>query len=222
MLSVQVHPSDAQPDLIPAGESGKTEAWVVIEASSGSRIYAGLKPGTTVNDLRHSLVNGTIVDRLVNIIPKPGDAVFIPAGTVHALGGDTVVFEVQQNSDVTFRLYDWGHVDAKTGKPRSLQINQALASIDFKQSTEGLVLPFVETTSPVVRESLFDCHQFSLGACAGSRCSLSAQRTCHPSWSALRAGEYSNTLESLIPSVKAKYGSCPQRPVRVHFTRAPQ
>ncbi|MGA3033723.1 MAG: type I phosphomannose isomerase catalytic subunit [Terracidiphilus sp.] len=167
MLSVQVHPSDAQPDLIPAGESGKTEAWVVIEASSGSRIYAGLKPGTTVNDLRHSLVNGTIVDRLVNIIPKPGDAVFIPAGTVHALGGDTVVFEVQQNSDVTFRLYDWGHVDAKTGKPRSLQINQALASIDFKQSTEGLVLPFVETTSPVVRESLFDCHQFSLWRLCG-------------------------------------------------------
>jgi len=162
MLSVQVHPSDAQTDLIPAGESGKTEAWVVIEASSGSCIYAGLKPGTTANDVRQSIVTGTIVDHLVNILPEQGDAVFIPAGTVHTLGGGTVVFEVQQNSDVTFRLYDWGRVDAKTGKPRELQIDQALASIDFAQSTEGLVLPFVETTAPVLRERLFDCDQFLL------------------------------------------------------------
>jgi mannose-6-phosphate isomerase len=162
MLSVQVHPSAAQTDLIPVGESGKTEAWVVIETSSESQIYAGLKPGTTADDLRHSLVGGTIVDHLVNIVPKPCDAVFIPARTVHTLGGGIVVFEVQQNSDVTFRLYDWGHVDAKTGKPRPLQIDQALASIDFAQSTEGLALPFVETTTPVVRERLFDCPQFLL------------------------------------------------------------
>jgi mannose-6-phosphate isomerase len=162
MLSVQVHPSDAQPDLIPAGESGKTEAWVVIESSNGSRIYAGLKQGTTANDLRRALAIGTIEDHLVYISPRPGDAVFIPAGTVHTLGGDTVVFEVQQNSDVTFRLYDWGHLDAKTGKPRPLQIDQALASIDFAQSTEGLVMPLIEATEPVVRESLFDCDQFSL------------------------------------------------------------
>jgi mannose-6-phosphate isomerase len=162
MLSVQVHPSDTQTDLIPAGDGEKTEAWVVIEASSGSRIYAGLKPGTTANDLRNSIVTGTIVDHLVNILPNPGDAVFVPAGTVHTLGCGTVVFEVQQNSDVTFRLYDWGHVDAKTGKPRPLQIDQALASINFAQSTEGLVLPFVETTAPVVRERLFDCDQFLL------------------------------------------------------------
>ena len=66
--------------------------------------------------------------------PKPGDGVFIPAGTVHSLGGDVVVFEVQQNSDVTFRLYDWDHVDAKTGQPRALQVDQALACIDFADS----------------------------------------------------------------------------------------
>jgi mannose-6-phosphate isomerase len=74
MLSVQVHPSDAHPELIPAGETGKTEAWVVIEANKGSRIYAGLKPGTTAGDLRHSLADGTIADHLVGIVPKPGDA----------------------------------------------------------------------------------------------------------------------------------------------------
>ena len=162
MLSVQVHPSDAHPGLIPAGETGKTEAWVVIEVNKESRIYAGLKPGTSADDLRQSLADGTIADHLVGIVPKPGDGVFIPAGTVHTLGGDVVVFEVQQNSDVTFRLYDWGHVDAKTGQPRPLQIDQALASIDFTESAGGLVTPFVVTTTPVERERLFDCEHFLL------------------------------------------------------------
>jgi mannose-6-phosphate isomerase len=162
MLSVQVHPSDAHPDLLPPGETGKTEAWVVIEANKGSRVYAGLKPGTTADDLRQSLADGTIMDHLVNIVPKPGDAVFIPAGTVHSLGNGAVVFEVQQNSDVTFRLYDWGHVDSKTGQPRPLQVDHALASIDFAENTSGLVTPFVVTTTPVERERLFDCDHFLL------------------------------------------------------------
>jgi mannose-6-phosphate isomerase len=162
MLSVQVHPSDAHPDLIPAGETSKTEGWVVIEAGKESTIYAGLQPGTTASELRQALSGKTIADYLVRISPKPGDAIFIPAGTVHTLGGDVVVFEIQQNSDVTFRLYDWGHVDAKTGQPRPLQIDQALASIDFAQNTEGLVLPLIEITTPVVRERLFNCDQFSL------------------------------------------------------------
>jgi hypothetical protein len=102
MLSVQVHPSDAHPDLIPAGETGKTEAWVVIEAGNKSRIYAGLKPGTTAGDLRHSLADGTIADHLVGIVPKPGDGVFIPAGTVHTLGGGVVVFRdpAEQRCDI--------------------------------------------------------------------------------------------------------------------------
>jgi len=162
LLSVQVHPSDAHPELIPAGDTAKTEAWVVIDAEKGSHIYAGLRSGTTSGILRQSLDDGTIADHLVCVTPKAGDAVFIPAGTVHTLGDDVVVFEVQQNSDVTFRLYDWGHVDAKTGQPRPLQVNQALASIDYRESTSGLVTPFVVTTSPVERERLFDCEHFLL------------------------------------------------------------
>jgi mannose-6-phosphate isomerase len=162
MLSVQVHPSDAHPELLPPGETGKTEAWVVIEAGNKSRIYAGLKTGTTAGNLRQSLDDGTIADHLVCIVPKPGDAVFIPAGTVHTLGDDVVVFEVQQNSDVTFRLYDWGHIDAKTKKPRPLQVDQAFACIEFGASEGGPVAARVETTAPVERERLFDCHAFLL------------------------------------------------------------
>ena len=162
MLSVQVHPGNAQRHLIPVGETAKTEAWVVMEAGPESRIYAGLRPGTTPADLRHSLFIGTVADHLVGIVPNPGDCVFIPAGTVHALGGDVVVFEVQQNSDVTFRLYDWGHVDTKTGKPRPLELDQAFACIDFAGCAGGLVTPQVETTTPNEREKLFDCEHFRL------------------------------------------------------------
>jgi mannose-6-phosphate isomerase len=162
MLSVQVHPSEAHPELIPAGDTAKTEAWVVIEAEKGSHIYAGLRSGTTASDLRQSLDDGTIAVHLEGISPKPGDAIFIPAGSVHTLGNDVVVFEVQQNSDVTFRLYDWGHVDAKTGKPRPLQVDQAFACIDFQGNAGGLVAPRVETTTPVERERLFDCPAFLL------------------------------------------------------------
>jgi mannose-6-phosphate isomerase len=166
MLSVQVHPADTHTDLLPAGETGKTEAWVVLEAGTNSRICAGLKPGTNAADLRQALANGGAADRLACFIPKPGDAIFLPAGTVHCLGGGMVVFEVQQNSDVTFRLYDWDRVDAETGKPRDLQVDQALACVDFA-STGGLVAPVVETTAPVERERLFQCEHFWLSRLHG-------------------------------------------------------
>ena len=167
LLSVQVHPTDAHTDLLPPGETGKTEAWVVLEAGPNSRIYAGLKPGTTEADLRQALANGAVAGRLACFPPKPGDAVFLPAGTVHSLGGGIVVFEVQQNSDVTFRLYDWGHVDAQTSQPRALQIEQALACIHFGKCAGGLVSPTIEATAPVERERLFHCKYFWLSRLHG-------------------------------------------------------
>ena len=167
MLSVQVHPADNHTDLLPAGETGKTEAWVVLEAGPESRIYAGLKPGTTEATLRQALTDGGVADHLACFTPKPGDGVFIPAGTVHALGGDIVVFEVKENSDVTFSLYDWNHVDAKTGKPRALHVDRALACIDFGKCAGGLVAPVVEATEPVERERLFRCEHFRLSRLRG-------------------------------------------------------
>ncbi len=161
MLSVQVHPSDRQTNYLPAGEHGKTEAWVVLEAGPKSRIYAGLKPATTANILRRAIANRTLADHLASFSPKLGDGVFLPAGTVHSLG-DLVVFEVQENSDVTFRLYDWNHVDAKTGRPRSLQVDQAIACIDFAQGAIAPVAPVVEKVKPVLRERIFSCEHFLL------------------------------------------------------------
>ena len=167
MLSVQVHPTKANTDLLPAGETAKSEAWVVVEAGAQSRIYAGLKAGTTAADLRRALANGTVLEQLEGFTPKPGDGIFLQAGTVHSLGGDVVVFEIQQNSDVTFRLYDWGHVDAKTGKPRELQVEQAMDCIDFAEGPVGRVTPVLESATPVKREQLLDCEYFRLWRIGG-------------------------------------------------------
>jgi len=169
MLSVQVHPSDAQTDYLPAGEHGKTEAWVVLEAEPKSRIYAGLKPGTTAEDLQRGLAHRTVADYLASFTPTAGDAVFLQAGTVHALGGGLMVFEVQENSDVTFRLYDWDRVDAKTGQARELQVDQAIACIDFARGPVGPVAPVEEMAHPVLRERLFDCEHFELWRWRGDR-----------------------------------------------------
>ena len=160
-LSVQVHPEDDQTDYIPAGESGKTEAWVVLEAGPASRIYAGLKPGTTRDDLERALASRAVADLLASFTPRVGDAVFLRAGTVHSLSG-VVVFEVQENSDVTFRLYDWDRVDPKSGKPRPLQVEQAMACVDFDQVAIGPVAPVVLEDAPARRERLFHCEHFSV------------------------------------------------------------
>jgi mannose-6-phosphate isomerase len=151
MLSVQVH---------PPGKAGKTEAWVVLEAGEKSRICSGLKPGSTEAGLRAAIAGGLVADQLACFNPKPGDAVFTPGGKVHSLGGDIVVFEVQQNSDITYRLFDWNHVDAKTGKPRPLQVEEAVEAIDFAHCTGGVVTPVAVAATPVCRQRLFDCAYF--------------------------------------------------------------
>jgi len=158
----QVHPSDQQTNYIPVGEHGKTEAWVVLEAGHKSRIYAGLKPGATADRFTSGNYKWQSGRHLAYFTPKPGDAIFLPAGTVHTLGGDIVVFEVQENSDVTFRLYDWNHVDAKTGKPRALQVDQALACIDFTQAEQNHRICNRDDNS-VQRERIFQCDIFTYG-----------------------------------------------------------
>jgi len=160
-LSVQVHPSDAHKDLIPPGDTGKDEAWVVLSAGAEARIYAGLKADSCAQGLRQAIADGTVPAQLMSFAPKDGDSVFIPAGTVHSLS-DLVVFEVQENSDVTFRLYDWDHIDPSTGKRRSLQADQAIACIDFQQRAICPVTPAVDETTPVLREKLVQCSHFGV------------------------------------------------------------
>jgi mannose-6-phosphate isomerase len=160
-LSVQVHPSDAQTDLIPPGDTGKTEAWVVLEKGPQARIYAGLKHESSAEALLQAIDAADLPDQLASFTPEIGDAVLVRAGTVHSLS-DVVVFEVQENSDVTFRLYDWGQLDPRTGEQRPLQVDQAMACIDFKQGPSQPLTPLVEMTSAVLRERLIQCNHFAV------------------------------------------------------------
>jgi mannose-6-phosphate isomerase len=159
--SVQVHPSDQHTKYLPDGESGKTEAWVILDTGPKSHVYAGLQPGCSPAKMKRFLDHRQIAELLSGFRPSVGEAVFIKPGTVHTMD-DVVIFEIEQNSDVTFRLYDWDRTDKNTGKPRGLQVKQAMACTDFSQGAIGPVEPEIEIASPVMRERLFDCPQFIL------------------------------------------------------------
>ena len=158
-LSVQVHPDDEMGTQLSPPDLGKTEAWFVLATGPKSRIYAGLNRGISRGTLAEAIDAGAIESTLHSFAPRAGDCVFIPAGTVHAIGSELLICEIQQASDTTFRLYDWNRVDA-SGKARPLHIAQALDAIDF---ASGPVEPIREGgAKPTVKKSLVTCDKFIL------------------------------------------------------------
>ena len=124
-LSVQVHPDDAYA-RVHENKLGKNEAWIIISAAPGARIVYGLRPGATRDMLRDALEAEQPIENLLRYVPvQAGDVFFIPAGTVHAVGAGILLYEIQQTSDITYRLYDWNRTDAN-GCKRTLHIRQAL------------------------------------------------------------------------------------------------
>ena len=123
-LSVQVHPDDVQAKELHGEQFwGKTEAWVILDADPDSVLYAGVRPGVTAEGFAAALAAGTLPALLHTHLPTPGDCLFLDAGTVHAIGAGVFLFEVQQTSDLTYRLYDWGWTDPHTGRPRELHVS---------------------------------------------------------------------------------------------------
>jgi mannose-6-phosphate isomerase len=162
-LSVQVHPNDERAARLGPGHFGKTEAWVVLDRSvETSRIYAGFAEGMTAERFRAALAAKTVPATLHSFTPNPGDCVFLEAGTVHAIGANILLFEVQQTSDITYRLYDWDRVDAKTGRPRELHLEQGLECADFARGPCPPVRPTVTEAAGVRREGLVKCRYFTL------------------------------------------------------------
>lgn len=157
VLSVQVHPDDSYARKMSPPDLGKTEAWYIIAAEPEAVLYAGLKLGVTQADLTKALETGTVEKCLHELKPQAGDCVFIPAGTVHALGAGLLVAEIQQASNTTFRLFDWNRVDAD-GRPRTLHIDQSLQVIDFTSGPRPLQVP--QPTSQPGRERLVECDKF--------------------------------------------------------------
>lgn len=127
-LSVQVHPR--LENAAQLGGEPKTEMWYILEAVLESDLYAGLKCGVTRDDFERALREGRVAEMIHHLPIKAGESIFIPSGRIHAIGTGNVIFEVQQNSDTTYRVFDWNRLGID-GQPRALHIEESLQSIDF-------------------------------------------------------------------------------------------
>lgn len=124
-LSIQVHPNDEQAQALEGEPRGKTEAWVVLAADEGARLVIGLQPGTSREQMSAAIRQSRLEALLAYAEVKDGDVLYIPANTVHALGPGILIYEIQQSSDTTYRLYDWGRLGLD-GQPRALHVEKGV------------------------------------------------------------------------------------------------
>ena len=155
-LSLQVHP----PGKVASKSGGepKTEFWYVAAADPGAELYLGFRDSITRDQFEKALRDGTAADHVHKIRVKSGDAVFLPAGRLHALGAGNLLIEIQQNSDTTYRVFDWNRVD-DMGKQRQLHVDQALQCIDFNDVRSRLLQPEGEL---LLRDNLFEIQKWNL------------------------------------------------------------
>ena len=159
-LSVQVHPDDEYAAAHHAGELGKTEMWYIVHAEPGARIIHGIKAGMDRAALRRAVSEGRLQDCLNRVAVRPGDSVLVSAGTVHGILSGIVLVEIQQSSDRTYRIHDWGRV-GPDGAPRRLHLDRALDVIDFERAGPALVEPRVAAAGGGVRrEVVAECDDF--------------------------------------------------------------
>jgi mannose-6-phosphate isomerase len=137
-LSVQVHPNDET--AAKFGGEAKTESWYILEAERDACVYCGLEPGVTAESFRRAIEENRLEPLLKKIPVQAGDAIFVPGGRVHAIASGCLLLEVQQNSNTTYRIYDWGRVDDK-GKGRELHIDQALEVSILEEEKDALTPP---------------------------------------------------------------------------------
>jgi mannose-6-phosphate isomerase len=157
-LSLQVHPPASKARALK-GEP-KTEMWHIAQAAEGAELYAGLKKGVSREEFTQKIGQGAVEECFHRLPAQAGDTMFLPSGRVHAIGAGLVIFEIQQNSDTTYRVFDWNRTDA-SGKARELHIDQSLESIDFNDYEPGLTprmassLPAKVNAQPLGEDDLF-------------------------------------------------------------------
>ena len=168
-LSLQVHPPAGK--AAELGGEPKTEMWFIADAAPGAELFVGLKRGVTRAEFEKKVETGEVAECFHRVSVRAGDAMFLPSGRVHAIGAGLVIFEIQQNSDTTYRVFDWnrGGLD---GKPRELHVAQSLASIDFNDFEPALVQgKFTGDRSikrrPLVNDPLFNVEAWRMNAGAG-------------------------------------------------------
>jgi mannose-6-phosphate isomerase len=161
-LSVQVHPDDvyAEQHEAATGGIGKTEMWYVVTAREGAAVRVGLLPKVTRESFGRAIADGTVEDCLANVAVRPGDAVFVPAGTAHTICPGVVLCEIQQHSDITYRVFDYNRL-GPDGKPRALHTRQALDVMHFGEQSGGRCDP-VRITNGAVTETFYAaCRHFA-------------------------------------------------------------
>jgi mannose-6-phosphate isomerase len=135
-LSVQVHPDDAYAQRVEHQHNGKTECWYILSANEGAELVYGWTRDTTREEYERRVADGTLGEILRRIPVKPGETYYLPAGTLHAIGAGIILFETQQASDLTYRIFDWNRVGAD-GKPRELNVQKAADVLDYHRETRG-------------------------------------------------------------------------------------
>ena len=211
-LSLQVHPNDAQAvELEGPGQFGKTEAWHILDSQLNSTLIAGLKPKTSAEVLAASIRDGTVIDHVQYAAVSAGDTIFMPAGTLHALGPGLLVYEVQQTSDWTYRVYDW---DRPQTEERPLHIEKSIRVTRADFTSPVILLP---DCGDGTQHTLVQCEYFTLEMlCASANLiDLDTKResfhavTMIEGSAVLRAGDESLQLEkfqtALIPANAGSY-----------------
>ena len=143
-LSIQVHPSEQSAAAL--GGEPKTEMWHVLDAEEGARLVCGLRDCPGPRTLRDAIAAHRVPELLLECAVRPGDSLFVPGGTLHALGAGILVYEVQQSSNTTYRVYDWDRVDAD-GRSRELHVDKAVAAIDWRAPAQSVRRPAAEPDS---------------------------------------------------------------------------
>jgi mannose-6-phosphate isomerase len=159
-LSIQVHPDDAYAQ-VHEKDFGKTEAWVVVHACPGAKIICGLKRPLTQDEIERAIAKNSLETMLNEFEVKAGDCIFVPAGTVHAIGAGVLIYEIQEVSDVTYRLYDWGRL-GDDGKPRGLHVETALKVMHYADTEDHRTIPVRIKSKGYEREFLTGCSYFVL------------------------------------------------------------
>ena len=157
-LSVQVHP----PNELAAelGGEAKTEFWYIADADPGAELFVGMRRGSTRQDFEQALRKGDVAEHVHRIAVQAGDAMFLPSGRVHAIGAGNLIVEIQQNSDTTYRVFDWNRLGTD-GKPRDLHIEESLRCIDFADCEPALTKARSEI---LVRHDHFQVEKWKLDA----------------------------------------------------------
>jgi len=156
-LSLQVHPPENVATKL--GGEPKSEFWYIAAPNPDAEVFVGFRKPITRDMFEDKLRDGTVIDYIHNVTVGAGDAIFLPAGRVHAIGAGNLLIEIQQNSDTTYRVFDWNRVDPTTGKQRELHIQQAIQCIDFEDVQPKLIQSQGEL---LISHSLFEIRKWNL------------------------------------------------------------